>query len=670
MQTHITAQNTGVSANPATPVSVPMSDPVSGQRTAAAAPPYQRIEIGRILSVGSSMAMVSVNKQVIRNNQLAMAQLGTVLKIITSNSIVVAMVSSLKIGSPDEEGLGDGCLARLDILGEITTNPTTRETRFYRGVRSFPVLNEPVYNMSPQDLKLIFSTEKHRCIEIGRLQQDNNIIAKVRIDDLLSKHFAIIGSTGSGKSCTVALVLQAILKNSPTAHVVLFDPHNEYSKSFGNLAEVIRPNTLDIPLWMFNFEETCELLTSDIADQSREEQEVLNDVILKAKRLFEAGRDNNDVSSQAKFDDLEKNLHRLASHISLDSPVPYRIRDVLKLINHNMGKLENNSNLGPFKRLKRRIEGLVADPRYQFVFRNQASPDSISNIVGRVFRIPVMGKPISILDFSGIPSEALNIVVAVVSRLAFELAMWSERRIPILLVCEEAHRYIPADKNLGFHSTRRAISRIAKEGRKYGVSLAIISQRPSELEPSTLSQCSTIFSMRLSNELDQNFVRAAVPDGAAELLSFLPSLGTAETMVFGESVNLPMRVVLNTLPEEYRPHSSSASFTELWSSAECTPAFMEKVFDQWRSRSIQRNDDAQGESKPAAPAPAPAPQAIDPRAHMQRIAQERANAQNPSLRKTVMQNEALRAAAQKLERPQQSLAEVKSLLNSAFNRQD
>lgn len=640
--------------------------------------PYQRIEIGRILSVGSSMAMVSINKQVIRNNQLSMAQLGTVLKILTSNSIVVAMVSSLKIGSPDDEGLGDGCLARLDILGEITTNQTTKETRFYRGVRSFPVLNEPVYNMSAQDLKLIFSTQTERCIEIGRLQQDNSIHAQVRIDDLLSKHFAIIGSTGSGKSCTVALVLQAILKNSPTAHVVLFDPHNEYSQSFGNMAEVIRPDTLDIPLWMFDFEETCELLTSEIKDQAREEQEVLHDVILKAKRLFENSREESDTSSQTKFEDLEKILHRIATHISLDSPVPYRIRDVVKLIDHNMGKLENNNNLAPYKRLKRRIEGLIADPRYQFVFRNQASPDTIANIVGRIFRIPVLNKPISILDFSGIPSEALNVVVAVVSRLAFELAMWSERKIPILLVCEEAHRYIPADPKLGFHSTRRAISRIAKEGRKYGVSLAIVSQRPSELEPSTLSQCSTIFSMRLSNELDQNFVRAAVPDGAAELLSFLPSLGTAETMVFGESVNLPMRVVLNTLPEQYRPHSSSASFTELWSSAECSPEFMQTVFNNWRSRTLRKTDAAPSASGQARQvAQAHANNGLDPRQHMAQLAAQRAQ-QRPqgvvpqmtqaasAVRQNVMNKDALRSAAQL---PTQSLQEVKALLNNAFNRE-
>ena len=646
--------------------------------------PYKRVEIGRVLTVGSSMAMVSLSKTLIRNGQLSMAQLGTILKIITTESIVVAMVSSLQIGSPDEEGLGDGCLARLDILGEITTNPTTGETRFYRGVRSFPVLSEPVYNMSPDDLKLIFSTKNKNSIEVGRLQQDNNIIAEVRIDDLLSKHFAIIGSTGSGKSCTVALVLQAILKNSPTAHVVLFDPHNEYSKSFGNLAEVIRPDSLDIPLWMFNFEEAVEMLTSEIEDQSREEQEILHDVILKAKRLYDRSI-TGDVSTETKFEDVEKDLHRTATHISLDSPVPYRIRDVIRLIDHNMGKLENNNNLAPYKRLKRRIETLVADPRYAFTFRNQASPDSIQNIIGRIFRIPVAGKPIAILDFSGIPSEALNIVVAVVSRLAFELAMWSERKIPILLVCEEAHRYIPADPTLGFNSTRRAISRIAKEGRKYGVSLAIISQRPSELEPSTLSQCSTIFSMRLSNEVDQNFVKAAVPDGAAELLSFLPSLGTAETMVFGESVNLPMRVILNTLAEEYRPHSSSASFSDLWAGEEATEEFMLKVFKQWRTRVIEKGDNSTRSRSPAAKSAATASAA---RQHMQRALEQTAKA-NADANKTgagtryvasrapdpnaparsPIDHAAIRAAAQRLEQTKtQSLSEVKNMLNSAFNR--
>ena len=192
---------------------------------------YKRVEIGRILNVGSSSAVVSISKQLIRQNKLSLASIGTMVKILTSQSIVVAMVSSLKIGATDDEGMNDGCLATVNIMGEITTNPTTRETKFFRGVRTFPVLNEAVYNMDPRELQLIFAKQSAPCIEVGRLQQDNSIVAKVRIDDMLSKHFAIIGSTGSGKSCTVALVLQAVLDTNPAGHVVLFDPHNEYSKS-------------------------------------------------------------------------------------------------------------------------------------------------------------------------------------------------------------------------------------------------------------------------------------------------------------------------------------------------------------------------------------------------------------------------------------------------------
>ena len=560
------------------------------------APAQQQVEIGRIKVINASAATISINSSIVQKKQMHLIQIGTILKIVTSKSIVVAMVGSLKI---DDDNMSS--FAQLNIMGELTKNETTGITSFFRGVRSYPVLGESVYSMSAQELMLVFNRDNKSCIEVGRLQQDDSIVAKVSIDDLLSKHFAIIGSTGSGKSCTVALVLQAILNENPMGHVVLFDPHNEYSKSFGDKAEAINQDALDLPLWIFDFVETCELLCSEIEDQAREETEILHDLLLKAKRLYERSVKSGTLSTQVKFDDIEAELQR-STHITLDSPVPYRIRDVAKLISHEMGKLDNANNLAPYKRLHRRISTLIADPRYQFIFKNQASPRPIEDIIGRIFRLPVNGKPISCLDFSGIPSEALNIVVSVVSRLAFELATWSERKLPILLVCEEAHRYIPRDKSLGFHSTRRIIGRIAKEGRKYGVSLAIVSQRPSELEPSTLSQCSTIFSMRLSNEVDQKFVKAAVPDGAADMLSFLPSLGTAETMVFGESVNLPMRVILNNLAEEYRPHSSSAKFTELWKYDTSTPELMSVVFDRWRARSFHPN--GKPTAAPAAPAPA------------------------------------------------------------------
>ena len=206
------------------------------------------------------------------------------------------------------------------------------------------------------------------------------------------------------------------------------------------------------------------------------------------------------------------------------------------------------------------------------------------------------------------------------------------------------------------------------------MSLGIISQRPSELEASTLSQCSTIFSMRLSNELDQNFVRAAVPDGAAELLSFLPSLGTAETMVFGESVNLPMRVILNTLEEEYRPHSSSAEFTDLWKRSDVTPQFMETVFDRWRARSMGKDTKQDASARTAS-----SQSTVNTVRHSLRQqvaaapAQSQANIAEP-LRAQPPRQAVSAAASQMRQRLQSaapkasSLSDVKSMLNTAFNR--
>ena len=635
----------------------------SAHTVAAAPPPFQQVEVGRVLSVGASNALVQISPALIRANKLRLVEIGTVLKIITSTSVVVCMVSSLRIGAQDGEGMADGCIATLNILGEITTSAATRETKFHRGVRSYPVLSEPVYNMSSAELDVIFSTGDAAVIDVGRLQQDDSIHAEIQTDELLSKHFAIIGSTGSGKSCTVALVIREILKTNPDGHVVLFDPHNEYSHSFGHMAEVIRHDTLNLPLWLFDFEETVELLASEIEEQKREEKEVLADLVLKAKVMYDRSLRKDDISAQASLDDIDAELLKTGSHITVDSPSPYRIRDLMRLVQHYMGKLENASRIAPYQRLKRRIDSLINDPRYSFAFRNQTAPRPIEEIIGTIFRLPVQGKPIAILDMSGIPSETINVVVSVISRLAFEIAMWSDRKVPILLVCEEAHRYIPSAHHLGFHSTRKAISRIAKEGRKYGVSLAIISQRPSELEPSTLSQCSTIFSMRLSNEVDQQFVKAAVPDGAADLLSFLPSLGVAEAMVFGEAVNMPMRVMLSMLEAEYRPHSSSAKFTDVWARGELTPNFTAQIFNNWRSRQLGAETVAYSGEQGAQPSQArPGGRNAYGHAHAPQRQPGRA-AQSARAAFAAAQQQASQAPHQ----PTQTLADVKSALNTAYH---
>ena len=186
------------------------------------------------------------------------------------------------------------------------------------------------------------------------------------------------------------------------------------------------------------------------------------------------------------------------------------------------------------------------------------------------------------MDLSGVPSEILNVVVSVLSRMIFDFAVWSDRSVPMLLVCEEAHRYVPQDTRLGFEPTKKALARIAKEGRKYGVSLCLVSQRPSELASGILSQCNTIFALRLSNQKDQDFVRSALSESAMGLMDFLPSLRNAEAIAVGEGVPMPLRLCFNRLAEEHRPLSGTASFSTAWQNDDEDRSFLDQVVDRWR----------------------------------------------------------------------------------------
>jgi hypothetical protein len=251
-----------------------------------------------------------------------------------------------------------------------------------------------------------------------------------------------------------------------------------------------------------------------------------------------------------------------------------------------MGKLDLRGELAPYKRLKARLEAINRDSRYAFMFGSLTVQDTMSQVLARLFRIPVNGKPIAILELGGLPSEIVNVVVSVLARLAFDFGVWSAGRIPITFVCEEAHRYVPVDKTLGFEPTKRSISRIAKEGRKYGISLCIVSQRPAELDATILSQCNTIFSMRLANERDQEILRAGISDAARSLLDFMPTMGTGEAITFGEGVSLPTRIKFDMLPASEWPRSNAASVTGSWAREMPGDGFLQEIVLRWRAQSF------------------------------------------------------------------------------------
>jgi uncharacterized protein len=248
--------------------------------------------------------------------------------------------------------------------------------------------------------------------------------------------------------------------------------------------------------------------------------------------------------------------------------------------------LDKATAAAPFMRLKSKIEEMKADPRYNFMFSGMLVGDTMSEFLSKIFRLPSNGKPISIIDVSGVPSDITSTVVAVLSRLVFDYAIWSrnEAQRPILLVCEEAHRYIPSDRISGASAVRTILERIAKEGRKYGVSLGLITQRPSDLAEGVLSQCGTIISMRLNNDRDQAFVRAAMPEGARGFLDSIPALRNRECIICGEGVSIPIRVSLDNLEEDKRPASEDPLFSVLWQETGGEAEILERVVRRWRSQ--------------------------------------------------------------------------------------
>ena len=386
-------------------------------------------------------------------------------------------------------------------------------------------------------------------IDIGTVQQDASIPACVNVDDMVRKHFAVFGTTGVGKSSGVSVLLRQILEARGDLRVFLLDPHNEYGHCFDDKAQVLSPKNLKLPFWLFNFEEIVDVFFRGRPGVD-EEVEILSEVIPIAKVIFQPT--NGQQTRRLVRNDPK------SSGVTIDTPVPYRLEDLIRLIDERMGKLENRAMWARYHRLITRIETARNDPRYGFMFDNaNVGGDTMVETLSTLFRLPPNGVPMTIMQLAGFPAEVVDSVASVLLRMAFEFGLWSDGAFPLLVVCEEAHRYAPADRSIGFGPTRKAVSRIAKEGRKYGVFLGLITQRPAELDATIISQCSTLFAMRMANDRDQAIVRSAVSDAAGSLIGFVPSLGTREVFAFGEGVALPTRLRFKQLDKRHIPHSRS-----------------------------------------------------------------------------------------------------------------
>jgi hypothetical protein len=539
------------------------------RRIQAAAKP-----LGSVLSVSGSQARVGVAAGP-RTSEAGRVTVGKFIGIRSGRSLIIGMITEVTAQAPSvvrEQGIH--AIAQLDLMGEIKAD-TSGKPHFARGVNEYPSIGDPADLLTGPALRLAYDIAGSDAINIGHLNQDNSIGAYVSVDEMLSKHFALLGTTGVGKSSGVVLILQQILAARPNLRVFLLDAHNEYSRCFGDRAHVVNPRNLKLPFWLFNFEEMVDVLFSGRTGID-EELEILNECIPLAKGSYTRFRGAADRLALKKGDPK-------SAGYNVDTPVPYMLADLISLIDERMGKLENRSSRMKHHKLIQRIEALRNDPRYSFMFDNaNVGGDTMAEAIGNLFRLPANGKPMTIMQLAGFPAEVIDAVVSVLCRMAFDFGLWSDGAVPLLFICEEAHRYAAADRSVGFGPTRRAISRIAKEGRKYGVFLGLVTQRPAELDPTIISQCSTLFVMRMANDRDQALVRSAVSDAAANLLAFVPSLGTREVIAFGEGVALPARLTFKELAPESLPAGKAGSNVGAGDGRGVTQDFIANVLERWR----------------------------------------------------------------------------------------
>lgn len=483
--------------------------------------------------------------------------IGSHVKFRVGSVLLIAEIRELK-QFPEARSLWIS--ARAEFLGEGDATSHGQLANFRRGVSCYPRPGDKVYAVSHEDLTQIFAAENRSLIEVGAIHATEAIGARLYMDSLLAKNFAIVGSSGTGKSTLVALLLHEIAKKAPEGHILIVDPHGEYKKSFSAIGRLFDVDNLSLPYWLMNLAEHCELFGG--AD-SEIDRDILAKCVLTA-------RAKNPLSSSVR-------------NISVDTPIPYSLSDLILALDEQAGRLEKLGEAKHYVRLRLKIQQMAGDRRFRFILDESHFFTQLSDVLSGILRLPAEGRPISVIDLSRLPSEILNVVVAVLSRLVFDYAIWSERILatPILLVCEEAQHYIPSNERSDAAAAAAILERIAKEGRKHGVSLGLVTQRPSDLNEGVLSQCGTFIAMRLNNGKDQACLRNALAETGSHFTELMQSLRNQECIICGEGVSVPVRVSVRDLAPELRPNSEDPVFSDAWKKSGGEREVVEKTVERW-----------------------------------------------------------------------------------------
>jgi len=520
--------------------------------------------IGTVISVTSGIVTVLLDQSIttlkreINGKSYFIGQIGSYILIPMGSFVLIGLTNKLE----KRDVIINGSSQQRYIL-EASLVGTVKGGRYDRGVSYFPSVDAPVFLAEDVDLAVAFSVFQRYGFSVGNVSLFETQRAFLDANKFFAKHIAILGSSGSGKSCTVASILQKVV-SFPDTNVIILDIHNEYKAAFEN-ANYIRVADFELPFWLMNFDELCEMFIDNRDENASTQITVLKDLIINSKR--------------------GKNP-QMSPFITIDTPVYYDLSEIRAKIQYmdtekitiGGGQTKDGPFYGKFTRFLVRLDGKLNDPRYEFMFRPKKYLDSakFNDFMTNIFGVEGKAK-ITILDLSGVPFDVVNTIVSVLARTIFDFNFWNpnRREFPILLVFEEAHNYLPSDIP---SAARRTVERIAKEGRKYGVSIMVVSQRPAEVSETILSQCSNYVVMRLTNPRDQDYVRRLVPDTFASLIEVLPSLRQGEALLVGESTPMPLRVQIDLPSPE--PDSGDIKFYEKWKKSEAHTQ-IDKVISRW-----------------------------------------------------------------------------------------
>ena len=533
--------------------------------------------IGYVYAVTGARTTVVLNDEIdvltrnYKGEVYPIGQIGSYVSILEGAVEVIGMVFQIKItqmadkaDENEEVALPpDKKVLEVQLLG------TLRDGAFQRGVSVYPNVKTPVYMTDKDDLDRIFSQYRAHDFSIGEIAVFSGKRAYLDPNGLFSKHIAVLGSTGSGKSCTVASLIQkATALEHP--HIIIFDLHNEYSAAFPDANCLHTPN-IEIPYWLMNFEE----LQSVFVDQT--EITAHNQIMVFREQVIASKREQNP---------------ELADVITVDTPAYFEMQtvyDKVVALDREMVGGARGDKQGPFygklTRFALRLESKLQDNRYAFIFKPQKHTSS-TTLVALLdqFLGTSAGAKLTILDLSGTPSDVRDAIVSLLARTIFDFNFWNEHRrdFPILVVFEEAHSYLPQTIDSTFRASKKAVERIAREGRKYGVSAMVVSQRPSEVSETVVSQCNNFVNLRLTNPTDQAYVKKLVPDALSNLIDVLPSLRQGEALFIGDAVVMPSRVLVD-LPNP-RPNSADIPFFDKWKKPDEETEIAEVVKNWWFQR--------------------------------------------------------------------------------------